>query len=135
MSNTFKFELISPEKLLISEQVDHVVVPGEGGNFGVLAGHAPLIAMLRAGVLQIMDANATTKKQIYVRGGFAEAGPDGLTVLAQQAVFVDELKASRLREEISLVETELQELEEGSTAHLSAKQAFDQLKLLETVTA
>ena len=76
---TFHFELTSPEQLVFSGEVEHVVVPGSEGEFGVLANHAPLIAMLRPGILTILGAN---EKRFVVRGGFAEVNPKGLTVLA-----------------------------------------------------
>jgi len=81
---TFQFDLVSPERLLFSGKVEQVDVPGSEGDFGVLAGHAPLVTTLRPGILTIFEAG----KQIpmVVNGGFAEVGPTGLTVLAELAV-------------------------------------------------
>lgn len=85
-----EFELVSPEKLLISEQVDMVVVPGEEGDFGVLYQHAPFISAVRPGVIRVHNGGRVTE-QIFVSGGFAEVTPARCTVLAEQAVAVAEI--------------------------------------------
>ncbi|MDB5661682.1 MAG: H+-transporting two-sector ATPase, delta/epsilon subunit [Sphingomonas bacterium] len=79
------FELVTPEKLLRSEDVHMVVVPGIEGEFGVLAGHAPFMTVIRAGELAIYSAPNTIAARIHVEGGFAEVNERGLTVLAEQA--------------------------------------------------
>jgi F-type H+-transporting ATPase subunit epsilon len=84
----FQFDLVSPEKLLFSGQVDQVDVPGSEGDFGVLAGHAPLISTLRPGILVMYRDSEELK--VVVNGGFAEVGPAGLTVLADMAVLLEE---------------------------------------------
>src|ERR1700681_4321625 len=81
---TFQFDLVSPEKLLFSEAVDQVDVPGSEGDFGVLAGHAPLVATLRPGILTVYRGGDSFR--IVVNGGFAEVNAEGLTVLADMAV-------------------------------------------------
>src|SRR5262245_2298235 len=81
---TFHFDLVSPEKLLFSGEVNQVDVPGSEGDFGVLAGHAPLVTTLRPGILVIYHEGGA--QRIVVEGGFAEVGPAGLTVLACMAV-------------------------------------------------
>src|SRR5712691_9363285 len=86
---TFHFDLVSPEKLLFSGEVNQVDVPGSEGDFGVLAGHAPLITTLRPGILVIYGERGALR--IVVDGGFAEVGPGGLTVLADMAVPVEEV--------------------------------------------
>ncbi len=88
---TFRFNLVSPEAVLFSGEVEHVVVPGSEGEFGVLAGHAPLVSSLRPGMLKILGPGQP--QRIVVTGGFAEVGPDGLTVLADTAVPVEEVDA------------------------------------------
>ncbi|MDX1576297.1 MAG: F0F1 ATP synthase subunit epsilon [Kiloniellales bacterium] len=80
-----EFELVAPEKLLLSEPVDMVVVPGEEGDFGVLHQHAPLISGVRPGVIKVYNGGKVTE-QIFVSGGFAEVTPARCTVLAEQAV-------------------------------------------------
>jgi F-type H+-transporting ATPase subunit epsilon len=99
---TFHFDLVSPEKLLFSGEVDQVDVPGFEGDFGVLAGHAPLIATLRPGILVIYREGGSIK--VVVNGGFAEVSPAGLTVLADMAVPVEDFNASMLAGEIKTTE-------------------------------
>src|SRR5438128_589084 len=82
--DNFHFDLVSPERLVFSGEVEHVVVPGSEGEFGVLAHHAPLLAMLRPGILTILGPGQP--QRIVVGGGFAEVAPDGLTVHAALAV-------------------------------------------------
>jgi F-type H+-transporting ATPase subunit epsilon len=94
---TFHFDLVSPEQLVFSGEVEHVVVPGTEGEFGVLAGHAPLIAMLRPGILRIIGPN---EQRILVVGGFAEVTAESLTVLADRAIPVEEVDAAAITAEI-----------------------------------
>jgi F-type H+-transporting ATPase subunit epsilon len=93
MPDPFTFDLVSPEKLLLSEDVEMVVVPGAEGDFGVLIGHAPLISALRPGVI---DTYAGTKvaKRIFVAGGFAEVTGERCTVLAEEAMPVEDIDQS-----------------------------------------
>jgi F-type H+-transporting ATPase subunit epsilon len=95
---TFQFDLVSPEKLLVSESVDQVDVPGAEGDFGVLAGHAPLVSTLRPGVLVVHREGG--EQRIVVTGGFAEVSPAGLTVLADLAVPIAEFDNAWLSGEI-----------------------------------
>jgi F-type H+-transporting ATPase subunit epsilon len=84
MPERFEFELVTPERLLLSQKVDMVVVPGSEGNFGVLAGHAPFISTIRPGVIDIYEGQAVTRR-IFVVGGLAEVTPQRCTVLADEA--------------------------------------------------
>jgi F-type H+-transporting ATPase subunit epsilon len=86
---TFHFDLVSPEKLLFSSEVTQVDIPGAEGDFGVLAGHAPIVTTLRPGVLVIFGEGGD-ELRVVVSGGFAESGPAGLTVLADTAVPLEE---------------------------------------------
>lgn len=85
MTDKVQFELVSPERLLLSEAVEMVVVPGTEGDFGVLKDHAPLISALRPGVIEVHDAGAI-KERIFVAGGFAEVTGERCTVLAEEAM-------------------------------------------------
>jgi F-type H+-transporting ATPase subunit epsilon len=106
MAATFNFELVSPERLLISGQAEQVVVPGTEGAFAILPGHAPVMSTLKPGVLDItMEGEA--ERRIFVRGGFAEGGPESLTVLAEQAIPLDELDAEKLAQEIKNLEDDV----------------------------
>jgi len=97
MAEKLQFELVSPEKLLLSEPVAMVVVPGGEGNFGVLPGHALLISTVRPGVLDVYadEPNAVTER-IFVAGGFAEVTPERCTVLADEAVPIASLERGDL---------------------------------------
>ena len=85
-----QFELVTPERLLASRPVEMVVVPGSEGNFGVLPGHAPLIATIRPGTVDLYENRAVTQR-IFVVGGIAEVTPERCTVLADEAVPVGEI--------------------------------------------
>lgn len=106
MADTIRFELVSPERLLMSEDVAQVDVPGAEGDFGVLPMHAPTISTLRAGVLVVRDAGGA-KREVFVRGGFAEVRPDLLTVLAEQAIPVEEIDEEVLAQEIRNAEEDV----------------------------
>ena len=124
---TFHFELASPEQLVFSGEVEHVVVPGSEGEFGVLAQHAPLIAMLRPGILKILGPN---EQQFVVRGGFAEVNPRGLTVLADFAAPVEELDREVLAGQIKDLEEDVSDAPEGYQRDRAA-QRLDQLKAVQ----
>ena len=98
MADQVQFELVSPERLLLSEPVDMVVVPGSEGDFGVLAGHAPLISTVRPGVIETY-AGKTVKDRIFVAGGFAEVTRERCTVLAEEALPVADLDRSAVEAE------------------------------------
>ncbi|HEX2215132.1 MAG TPA: F0F1 ATP synthase subunit epsilon [Xanthobacteraceae bacterium] len=102
---TFHFDLVSPERLLYSGEVEQVDAPGAEGDFGVLAGHAPLVAMLRPGILTII--NGGERQRIVVFGGFAEVSPQGMTVLADSAVPIDDLDPAHIASEIKDAEEDL----------------------------
>ena len=84
MAGTFNFELVSPERVLVSGEANEVIVPGMDGQFTVMAGHAPVISTLRPGTLVIKSA--TGERRVFVRSGIAEVEPDSLTVLAQHLI-------------------------------------------------
>ncbi len=101
MAGTVEFELVSPERLLLSEQVAMVVVPGEEGNFGVLPGHAPLISTVRPGVIDVYASRAEISSRIFVAGGFAEVTPERCTVLAEEAVPVGEIDGAAAAQQVA----------------------------------
>ncbi len=102
---TFHFELVSPEKLLFSGEVEQVDLPGAEGDMGVLAGHAPLVTTLRPGILTVFGESE--KLPVVVNGGFAEVGPAGLTVLADMAVPRDEFDVAVLAGQITDAEEDV----------------------------
>ncbi len=128
----FQFDLVGPEKLLYSGEVEQVDVPGSEGDFGVLAGHAPLIAMLRPGVLTIYTGTETIRA--LVTGGFAEANPTGLTVLADSAVPVDGLDRAMLAQQVKDLEESLAGIADGPARDRAAHR-LDQLRAAQAALA
>jgi F-type H+-transporting ATPase subunit epsilon len=124
---TFHFELVSPEKLIFTGDVDQVDVPGEEGEFGVFAGHAPYVATLKPGVLTIYGGGEP--QRIVVYGGMAEMGSAGLTVLAEQAVPVGELNADAIAQSIKNAEEDIADAE-SDVARDKARSRLEQLQTL-----
>jgi len=112
---TFHFDLVSPEKLAFSGEVDQVDVPGVEGDFGVLAGHAPVVAAIRPGILTVFSGGRQEK--IIVTGGVAEVSERGLTVLADVARTLEELDRTRLADVIAEMEAKLAEKEGSELDH------------------
>ena len=113
---TFHFDLVSPEKLAFSGEVDQVDVPGWEGDFGVLAGHAPFVAAVRPGILTIITGGQ--KQKVIVLGGLAEVSDDRLTVLADVATSLDELDRAQFADKIAEMQEKLSE-HEGSELDLA----------------
>jgi F-type H+-transporting ATPase subunit epsilon len=132
MPDAFHFDLVSPEKMVFSGDVEQVDVPGAEGDFGVLAHHAPLIAMLKPGILTIRDAGEA--QRIVVVGGFAEVNEEGLTVLADMAVPIDEFDRASLATEIKDAEEDLADATDDA-ARDAAQQKLEQLKALDAALA
>ena len=101
MAEEFSFELVSPEKLLLAEEVDMVVVPGAEGDFGVLVGHAPLISSLRPGVIDTYNGGKVADR-IFVAGGFAEVTGERCTVLAEEAIPVKDIDSADAEERLKV---------------------------------
>ena len=126
MPDAFKFELVSPERLLVSGEVEQVLVPGSEGDMTVLAHHAPLLTTLRPGLLDI-GMPGGERQRYFIRGGFAEVGPKGLTVLAETAIDLRELDASQLAQAVKDAEEDVADA--GSDAiRDSAQTKLDQLR-------
>ena len=101
MAGTFEFELVSPEKVLISRQVEMVVVPGGDGTFGVLRGHVPLISNVRPGVIEVYDRRPVASERLFVAGGFAEVTGERCTVLVESVTSVGDLDRDQLDREVA----------------------------------
>ena len=110
------FELVAPERVLISEPVDMVVVPGTEGDFGVLAGHAPVMAAVRPGVVEVHDAGAEPRR-IFVARGFAEVTPERCTVLAEDSVPIADLDRAGLEQRLSDAREDLEDAESDEDRH------------------
>lgn len=107
MAEFFQFELVSPEHQLLSEQVLEVIVPGTEGEFGVLKDHSPFMSTIQAGILKVRRDQGATLDEYFVRGGFADVSSSGLTILAEQAVPVSDLKVEHLDEQIKNAEDDV----------------------------
>jgi F-type H+-transporting ATPase subunit epsilon len=130
MAELLKFELVSPEKLLMSADVKQVVVPGAEGDFSVFVNHAPVLSTMRPGVVDITEADGKTQR-IFVRGGFAEVNPQGLTVLAEQAINMDDLNADMLAQEVKNAEEDVADAKTDEKRQ-KAQETLDHLKQLQT---
>jgi len=126
MAEKFQFDLVSPEKLLYSAHAEQVLVPGVEGDFGVLAGHAPLISIVRTGVLEVKGSTEGDMR-IFVHGGLAEVTPAGLTVLAEEAMPFEDLNAADLDGRIKNLEEDLADARD-ERARNRASEALDQLR-------
>ena len=104
--NAVQFELVSPEKLLLSEDVEMVVVPGAEGDFGVLPRHSPMISGVRPGIIQVYEGGQVTDR-IFVAGGFAEVTPSRCTVLAEQATPVGDIDRAKVEQELKNLRDDL----------------------------
>jgi F-type H+-transporting ATPase subunit epsilon len=125
---TFHFDLVSPEKLAFSGEVDQVDVPGIEGDFGVLAGHAPVVAVMRPGILTVTIGN--NHQKIIVLGGLAEVSEKGLTVLADVATSVQELDRAQFADTIASMESKLTEKEGSELDH--AIERLDHFKSIQS---
>jgi F-type H+-transporting ATPase subunit epsilon len=120
MAQPFSFELVSPESHIMSGQVLQVVVPGTEGLFTVLANHAPFLSTIRPGILDVTTSD-NAHRRIFVRGGFADANPSGLTVLAEQAVAVEDIDMADLDQSIQDAREDVSDAKDDQ-----AKQAAEQ---------
>jgi len=111
MAGRIGFELVSPEKLLLSEDVEMVVVPGGEGNFGVLPGHALFISTVRPGVIDVYEGNRISER-IFVSGGFGEVTPERCTVLADEAMPLSSLDRGQIDQSLKTAEAEIASLTE-----------------------
>ena len=123
------FELVSPERLLMSEDVDAVEIPGTEGDMGILPGHAPVLSTLRPGVVTVTRGSKSDR--IFVRGGFAEVNPQGLTVLAEVAIPIAELDAGKIAEQIRNAESDVADAKTDESRR-RAQENLDHLKALES---
>ena len=126
----FRFELVSPEKLLFSGDAESVVVPSAEGEFTMLKDHAPLMASLRPGVVTVTDP-AGAKSQLFVRGGFAEVSANGLTILAEESIPLAELDAAAIDGKIKDAEEDLADAKPGEATR-KATEVINQLKALQS---
>ena len=99
MTEKLNFTLVSPAQEIFSGAVDHVIAPGTEGDFGVLPHHAPFMSTLKNGVVQVLEGDAVSMR-VFVRGGFADVTPEGLTILAEEAVNLADVDAGELADKL-----------------------------------
>ena len=134
MAESFQFELVMPERLLVSAQATAVVVPGAEGYFTVMEGHAAVLSSLRPGLLVATLASGE-ERRFFVRGGFSDVAADGVSVLAEEAVPVEQLDAERIARSLSeaeedVADAETEEKRAAAEQHLqNLREVFEALKL------
>ncbi len=125
-NNTFQFELVSPERLLMDVEVTGVKVPGSEGDFLVLSNHGPVMTTLKPGVISVDEGAGKDPTRIFVRGGFAEVTHGSLVILAEEAVPVKELSKSDLEQRIQDAREDLEDAISDEEAR-KAQEAIDRL--------
>lgn len=130
MADKVEFELVSPERLLFSESVDMVVVPGSEGDFGALPQHAPMITAVRPGVIDVYQ-DGKVRERIFVAGGFAEVTATRLTVLAEEAVKVADLADDQVTSRVRAAEEAIEEAD----SEVARKQAERALAVAQAMKA
>lgn len=129
MADRIGFDVVSPERLLLSEEVEMVVIPAEEGDMGVMAGHSPTIANVRAGTIAVFSGSSV-EKRLFVAGGFLEVTPERCTVLAEQAIPVEDIDVGRVQSQIKdLSEDVSRAKDEREKEALEASLALAQAKL------
>ena len=131
MADPFQFDLVAPERLLMSEAVQQVVVPGADGYFTVLKGHAPFMSSIKPGIIDITRGDGEVLR-IFVRSGFADVGVNGLTILAEQAVPLAEVDTAKLAQDVTDAEEDVADAKEPATK-AAAETRLQQLKEVQTI--
>lgn len=101
MTDTLRYEIVSPERLLRDAQAAMIVVPGADGDFAVLPQHAPMMSTIRPGVIEVYEDENSTPEQMFLKGGLAQVSPEGLTILAEEAFVLSELDAAEVDANLS----------------------------------
>ena len=107
MADMLHFEIVSPERLLKDAQAAMVVVPGTDGDFAALPQHAPMMSTIRPGVVEIFETEGGDAERLFVKGGLAQISPEGLTILAEEAIQLDDVDAADLSARIADAEASL----------------------------
>jgi F-type H+-transporting ATPase subunit epsilon len=129
MAEAFQFELVSPERLLVSEKVESVVIPGAEGEMTVMANHAPVMTTIKPGVVTVKTASGEAQRYV-VFGGFADILPTGCTLLAESAVSVKDVDKADLARRIQAAREDLSDAKDDSSRS-KAEQFLHQLTTLE----
>ncbi|WP_319772356.1 F0F1 ATP synthase subunit epsilon [Breoghania sp.] len=134
MAEPFQFELVSPERLLISEAVNEVVVPGSEGDFGVLKDHAPFMSTIRPGFIIVKHADGNVSK-LYVVGGFADVNAKGLTVLAEAVTPISDINAEDVASKIRDAEEDYADATDPEKRQAAADRLTDLKNLQDALAA
>jgi F-type H+-transporting ATPase subunit epsilon len=134
MADKLHFSLVSPARELFSGDVDHVIAPGTEGEFGVLVNHAPFMTTLKNGVVRVLEGDVV-RHRFYVRGGFADVTPAGLTILAEEARSLSDVNAQEIDVEIEAARLKLLELDKDDTKRVVFEHQISYLEGLRSALA
>lgn len=129
MADKLQFSLVSPARELFSGEVDHVIAPGTDGEFGVLVNHAPFMTTLKNGVVRVLDGDTVTMR-LFVRGGFADVTPAGLTILAEEAVNLDSVSAEQIQKDMDELRQQILAAGKDSGQHEALEEQYRYLESL-----
>jgi len=130
MSQQINFELVSPEARLVSEPMHMIVIPGEDGEFGVLAGHSSLVASLKAGVVELYAEENGEARKVFIAGGFADVTPDNCSILAEEAINLNDLSRDAVEQEIKTLHHDIElAVEDVDKIRLQKRLALAEAKL------
>jgi len=129
-AENFDFELVSPERRLMSEKAWQVTIPGEEGTFGVRAGHSSLVSSIRPGVVEIVATQGADPTKIFIAGGFADVTASNCTVLAEEATMLSDLDQAQIEKDVTDLESKLSSAKDGiETARFSKQLDLAKAKL------
>lgn len=132
--NDFDFELVSPERKLMSEKAWQVTIPGYEGDFGVRAGHSSLVSSIRPGVVEVVTKEGDEPTKIFIAGGFADVTASNCTVLAEEAILVNDLKQAEIEKEIADLENKIASSKDDIEVSRSVKQLTVEKARLTAIT-
>lgn len=132
MADKLHFALVSPERELFNGEVDHVVVPGSEGEFGVMPNHAPVMSVIKPGALRVINEGA--ERRIFVNGGFADVTPEGLTVLAEEAIDIADIDAAKVEQDWKNAQDDLRDANTDDKRE-RAQRALERLEALRAAAA
>jgi F-type H+-transporting ATPase subunit epsilon len=132
MADKLNFALVSPEREVFHGDVDHVVVPGTEGEFGVSPHHAPVMSVIKPGALRVFNDGAETR--IFVDGGFADVTPEGLTILAEDAVDLSHIDAAQLEQQLRDAQDDVRDAN-GDAARAVAQHKLERLEIMRAALA
>lgn len=134
MADKINFELVSPERLLMSVQAEMVVVPGADGDFGAMPGHAPVISTIRPGVVTVYKGEGSAPERLFVRGGFAEVTAKSLTLLAAEAFVLADLDLGKIDQDLANLQEDIRDAKDDD-GRTQAQGRYDRLKQVRDAAA